>query len=134
MNEFRTTVVFASGRWEAESSAMIDGTARELSISTARDSSGVVRSRATVSRIDGHLKSHVIGFGSPSGDFSKTVLSMRHRRATEKAIRLQHETAIAQVESILFQVRQHYAVRDVVAKAEHDAVPATSAANAEVAA
>lgn len=134
MNEFETTVIKSDGRWEAASSTMVDGTNRELTIRTARDSNGVVRSTATIYRIEGCFKSHAMGFGSTSGDFAKTLLSMRHPRASEKVVRLQHETAMAQAESILFQVRQHYAVRDAIAEAGHEAVAAATPAHAEAAA
>lgn len=133
MNEFKTTVTNSIGRWEAVSSTMVDGTEKELTITTARDNNGVVRSTAVVYRVEGKLKSHAMGFGSTNGDFAKTVLSMRHPRATEKVIRLQHETAMAQAESILFQVRQHYAVRDALVEAGHEAVAAATPAHAEAA-
>ncbi|KQP14795.1 hypothetical protein [Pseudorhodoferax sp. Leaf267] len=134
MNEFTTTVCQSNGRWEATSSTMVDGSNRELTTRTARNANGVVRTSAIVSRVEGGFKSHAMGFGSSGGDFSATVLSMRHPRATEKAIRLQHETAMAQAESILHLVRQHYAARDSAVEAGHEAVAAAIPANAEVAA
>ncbi len=132
MTKFTTTVGKRDGQWVAESSTMIEGTNRELTIRTARDYNSVVRSTATVFRVEGHFKSHAMGFGSTSGDFSKPVLSMRHPRATERVIRLQHETAMAQAESVLFQVQRHYDARVQLVEAGVEASASATAEHAEV--
>lgn len=131
MTKFTTTVGKRDGQWTAESNTVIEGTNRELTIRTARDYNGVVRSTATVFRVEGTFKTHAMGFGSASGDFSKAVLSMRHPRATEKVIRLQHETAMAQAESILFQVQRHYDARDQLVEAGVEASTSATAAHAD---
>lgn len=127
MTTFTHSLTKRDGNWVAESVTKLEHN-RELSIRTRRDSIGTVRTYATVSKIEGSFRTHRMGFGSKGGDFQKTVLSLNPTRATSKAIQTQHDTAIAQMESILFQVRKHYEEEDREANA---AQPAPTAVTAE---
>jgi hypothetical protein len=146
MTTFNHSLTKRDGNWVAESVAKLEHS-RELSIRTRRNSVGTVCSVATVSKIEGNFRTHRMGFGSKGGDFLKTVLSLNPSRATSKAIQSQHDTAIAQVESILFQVRKHYEEEDREAQAAApaeaqtaldatgpDGITGTTSSTAEVAA
>lgn len=115
MNEFDTNVCKRDGNWQAQSTTMVDGTNRELRISTVRGYDGVVRTRASVHRWVDNAPRHTIGFGI-EGDFSIPVMAMRYPRVTEKTVRAQHDTCMAQAESVLYQVREHYAKQEAAAK------------------
>lgn len=127
MNKFTTTISKRDGNWRAESTTMVDDTNLELSICTMRAYDGAVRTRASVSRIEGHFKTRTVGI-SGEGDFSVPMMAMRYPRATEKTIRTQHDTCMAQAESVLYQVRDHYAKQ----KAAAAPVAATVDGDAEV--
>lgn len=116
MTTFTHSLTKRDGNWVAESVTMLERN-RELSIRTRRDSVGTVRTYATVSKIEGSFRTHRMSFGKKGGDFQQTVLSLNPSRATSKAIQTQHDTAMAQVESILFQVRKHYEDEDREAQA-----------------
>ena len=120
MTTFTHSLTKRDGNWVAESVTKLEHN-RELSIRTRRDSIGTVRTYATVSKIEGSFRTHRMGFGSKGGDFQKTVLSLNPTRATSKAIQTQHDTAMAQMESILFQVRKHYEEEDREAQAAQPA-------------
>lgn len=116
MTTFTHSLTKRDGNWVAESVTKLERD-RELSIRTRRDSVGTVRTYATVSKIEGSFRTHRMSFGRKGGDFQQTVLSLNPSRATSKAIQTQHDTAMAQVESILFQVRKHYEDEDREAQA-----------------
>lgn len=127
MNEFDTHVCKRDGNWQVESTTMVDGTSRELRISTTRGYDGVVRTRASVHRWMDNSPRHTVGFGI-EGDFSIPMMAMRYQRATAKTVRAQHDTCMVQVESVLYQVREHYAKQDAAA----NPVAASVDAEAEV--
>lgn len=127
MNEFTTAICKRDGNWHAQSTTMVDDTDRELSIVTMKHHDGVVRTRASVHRIVGTTRRHVLGFGI-GGDFSAPMMAMRYQRVTEKTVSTQHATCLAQAESVLFQVRDHYAKQTAAA----EPVEATVDGDAEV--
>jgi hypothetical protein len=114
MSEFDIHVCKRDGNWQVESTTMVDGTNRELRISTMRGHDGVVRTRASVHRIVDNTRRHTLGFGI-EGDYSAPMMAMRYPRATEKTVRAQHDTCMVQAESVLYQVREHYAKQDAAA-------------------
>lgn len=126
MTTFTHSLTKRHDNWRAESVAQLEHN-RELSIRTCRESIGIVTSVATVSKIEGNFRTHRFGFGAKGGDFLKTVFSQHLPRATSKAIQAQHDTAMAQVESILFQVRKHYEEEDREANAAQAASTAVTA-------
>ena len=115
MNEFDTNVCKRDSNWQAQSTTMVDGTNRELRISTMRGHDGVVRTRASVHRWVDNAARHTVGFGI-EGDFSIPMMAMRYPRVTEKTVRTQHDTCMAQAESVLYQVRDHYAKQRAAAE------------------
>ncbi|RCW66231.1 hypothetical protein [Pseudorhodoferax soli] len=133
MTTFTHRLTKRDGNWVAESVTKLEHN-RELSIRTRRDSNGTVRTYATVSKIEGSFRTHRMGFGSKGGDFQKTVLSLNPTRATSKAIQTQHDTAMAQMESILFQVRKHYEEEDREANAAQPTAETSDAVATDTAA
>lgn len=82
---------------------------RLLKISTSKSTiSRRLQTTATVHTRDGGALVHKFAFGSRNGDFSKRMCS-QETRVTEKAVREQHQQALAQLKGILQEVQDHYA-------------------------
>lgn len=127
MIEFDTAICKRYGNWHAQSTMMINDTNRELKIVTMKHHDGVVRTRASVHRLVGTERRFRVGFGI-NGDFSAPMMAMRYQRVTETTVSTQHATCLAQAESVLFQVRDHYAKQEAAA----EPVEATVDGDAEV--
>lgn len=84
---------------------------RVLHITTDKHCNGGLSSDATVYRItaDGLGREHAFSYGAGTGDFRQMLDRAPKARATEKAIRTMHETALAQLPAIVEQARAHYA-------------------------
>jgi hypothetical protein len=85
---------------------------RMLTISTSKSYRGLT-SRASVSTHKDRMTSHVVALGGSGGDYSKAIITAdAFVRGTEKNIKAQHTAALAQIETILDEVRAHYAAKD----------------------
>ena len=79
-----------------------------LDLTTRKDSHGGISSIADVSfyGVDGFTV-HAVGFGSPSGDYWRTVLKSGDR-CTEKAVARLHAEALARLPEIRAEISLHY--------------------------
>ena len=80
---------------------------------TSKDGHGGLKTTASVSQLseDGTSRTHAIGFGSPSGDFWRTVEHEREARCTERNVRAIHARALERFDTIKQQALDHYAAR-----------------------
>ncbi|GKS73296.1 hypothetical protein AVME950_00390 [Acidovorax sp. SUPP950] len=87
------------------------GNAQMLHLRTCRNStSGRLNTFATVHQITGHRTLvHRMGLGTGGGDFSASVFASKPARCTESIVRIQHEQALQQLDSIKRDVCEHYA-------------------------
>ena len=120
-----TKVTKGKNGWEAETSISM-GPATERHgdkvgerVLTIRTSKGYgpgkgIDARASVAlHLDGWVQ-HVIGYGTPGGDFSQRILRSG-AKCTEKAVRALHEEAITHADAILADARDHYAAQKALA-------------------
>lgn len=99
----------------AETEILLDeATKRWLHISTGKVTGAGIKCTASVCVHDGTSRIHAIGFGTPGGDFWRTVEHDRAGRATEKNIRAMHDRALARIEEILALARAHYRLAEKV--------------------
>ncbi len=97
---------------------------RELHITTDKGYRGGVECDARVVRIslDGVGYEHAFGLGrNGSGDFSRTILSDRDKRATVKAIEDMHRAGLAMADAVLEEARAFYAAQAARKAAEVNA-------------
>ncbi len=80
---------------------------RVLTISTYKSSRGLL-STASVSEHSDGCQMHVFGLAG-GGDYRKTLTLSPNIRATEKAVRLQHEQALALAPTVIEEAKAHYA-------------------------
>ena len=93
--------------WKAET--YIDlGNNRELHFTTMKRSSGVMVTTANVVRVSDGICSFVV-----FQDYSEAVVSEKLGRATEKAVREQHQKALLRLEEVMAKMRAHYAAKEV---------------------
>ena len=87
---------------------------RELHTTTDKHCNGGLSSDAIVYRItaDGRGREHAFSYDGV-GDFRRMLDRAPKVRATEKAIRTMHETALAQLPAIIEQARAHYSAQPV---------------------
>jgi hypothetical protein len=76
---------------------------RVLQIETSKDDSGAITTLATVHKRDRGALVHEL-----FRDYSK-YLAKQKARATEKALRSQHDTVLTGIDTILADVTRHYA-------------------------
>ncbi|MFP5474144.1 MAG: hypothetical protein ACLGJD_10905 [Gammaproteobacteria bacterium] len=131
-SKYETTVTKRDGQWRACTTIALEGTQRELDITTSKDSRGNITARATVHRIEGAYRSHTFGFGSGRGDFSRLVLTPPCRRVTERTVVEAHQKALESVEALLAAVEDHYVQQALLngLLAAHANAPAPGAASA----
>lgn len=98
------------GGWTAFTELEL-GNAQMLHLRTCRNSiSGRLTTTATVHQITGDRSlTHRMGFGSAGGDFTALVFASKPARCTESIVRIQHEQALHQLDSIKRDVCEHYA-------------------------
>jgi hypothetical protein len=108
-NDIRTRILRDNYGWKAASNLDLVGEAnRLLQIRTYKNDRGFLVTRATVhKKIDGGLQ-HIMGFGTPGGDYSETLVSTKPARVTEKVISAQHESVLSHLPGILAAVEAHY--------------------------
>lgn len=109
MNEI-TIVRNRHGDLKAETVTPFGTQRRELTISTRKHHRGGIVSDATVCQVseDGTWRSHRIGFGTPGGDYSRTLIRDQKKRCTEKALREAHESALEQLALVLAEAIAYY--------------------------
>lgn len=90
------------GRLSVETRITLDGN-RRLEIDTYKSESGPVVTYATVF----HLKDDGSKIHAIFKDYSKTFAKEKIR-ATEKALRAQHDTVLTGIDTILADVTRHY--------------------------
>jgi hypothetical protein len=100
------------GYWQAESRHHISGT-RVLVITTSRDTDRAGRvtgisSYAKGCVVEGAFLAHMAPIGKSWGDFRRTVIFEAGKRATEKSVREMHQKALANLDALMADVRQHY--------------------------
>ena len=83
------------------------GNQRELQISTRRWSDGNLVTTATVHRIDGNARVHMLGFGG-DGDFNHRIVFTRPSRVTANVVRFQHDQCLTKLQEIIQAANQHY--------------------------
>lgn len=84
----------------------IDGTARQLEISTSKDFTGVLVSRAACVSVNDGFRTFIV-----HGDFSRCLIRSKGR-ATDAAVRAQHEAALLQLPVTLEDVKAFYVAKD----------------------
>lgn len=82
-----------------------------LTIETSKHYNGGLSSTAQVCWVGANFRSHVFVIGTGAGDFSKTVLIDRTKKATQKAIDTQHATAFTaeEIARLTQLAKDHYA-------------------------
>ena len=96
------------GQLSASTRIALDDT-HELRIVTSKDyRKGVSTDARVFTRTGEGSWSHAFGLAG-GGDFSKTLAHDRSARATEKTLRDMQATAVAGVEALIAEARQHYA-------------------------
>lgn len=75
----------------------------QLDITTSKNDRGELVSSASVAKIDGGFATHRM-----FADYSRNIFR-RTARCTEKNIEAQHNEALAMLETVLADVRDHYA-------------------------
>ncbi|MDR2839039.1 MAG: hypothetical protein LBV49_10835 [Azonexus sp.] len=114
MENFDALVGFVSRTkdgWTAKTETPLENN-RILTISTRRNTYGQLVSNASVSTIvENGMVCHVFSTRPGRGDFSANLLANTVTRITEKAVRLQHETALAmaEVDGLKTRIANHYA-------------------------
>lgn len=92
-----------------------DTKGRQLRLETSKNSRGALVTSASVGAItsDGMGWSHCFSFGGAADDdFRRDVLKTPNKRATAKAIQLQHEQALSRLDALITDVGSFYAPRD----------------------
>lgn len=84
------------------------GDNRELHIRTSRWFDASLVTNATVHRVDSNARIHVMGFGTGGGDFNQRLASTRPARITAKAVMIQHDGCLSQLQQVIAAVNQHY--------------------------
>ena len=109
-NDIRTLISRDNCGWNATSNLDLSGEGnRLLQIRTSKTDRGFLVTRGTVhTKIDGGGLRHIIGFGTPGGDYSGTLVSTKPARVTEKVITAQHENVLSNLSSVLAAVESHY--------------------------
>lgn len=112
--KLETKVEKSDRGWRASSYADIgpaevhgDKGTRKLLIETYKTDRGLV-TRASVSLHTAHSRIHVFALGAKGGDFSKLVMQSP-TRATEKAVRHQHTSALEQAGALYAEALAFYA-------------------------
>jgi len=91
-----------------KATSVIDlGCAQELEISTRRWSDGSLITSASVHRINGASRVHVIGFNG-DGDYTKRLVLSRPSRVTAAVVKSQHDQCLTRLPALLQEVEQHY--------------------------
>jgi len=101
----------------AENSDAISKEAGEriLRLSTSKGNNGVTSTASVFKRVtkayDGKeycSEQHVMGFGTPGGDYYRTVKKYDVKRVTEKAISEAHKDALTYMDAVLHAAKAHY--------------------------
>lgn len=103
-----------SGALKAETRMPLDNERRELRITTDKALRGGIESDARVVQVSEDGKSYQHAFsmlGDGSGDWSRTILTDRTKRATLKALETMHAEALAGIDAILEEARAYYAAQ-----------------------
>ena len=88
--------------WRAKTSIDLEDN-RVLQIETSKNDNGVLTTRASVHKRENGALVHAL-----FADYSK-FLAKEKTRATDKAITMQHEKVLTQIDTILDDVTRHYA-------------------------
>jgi hypothetical protein len=85
---------------------------RWLRLTTSKGQHGLkcTASVCTVDKERGTV-THCIGFGTPGGDFWRTVDTMPGVRCTEKNLRTLHERGLERIGDVIAMAKAHYAAR-----------------------
>ena len=111
MDTSQTWVVHSKEGWHASTQIELEAN-RIVEIRTRRmTGSNQLVTSACVSRVQDNVRTHMIGYGTLEGDFNKRVLAEIAPRVTEKLVRAQHNTALAQIDSIKQAIASHYAAQ-----------------------
>ncbi|MDR0478775.1 MAG: hypothetical protein LBH31_02995 [Burkholderiaceae bacterium] len=119
MEAIQTQMCKTPNGWKAET--VVDFAEWQILTITTRKNglSNRLLSTATVSTtLESGLTSYVMCYGFGKGDFSATLLDCSVPRATEKAIRAQHQIALASLDKIKADAVRHYAEQARLAAAE----------------
>jgi hypothetical protein len=101
------------GNWQGKTSVALamPGPQRRLDITTLKVCSGNLITSALVCEVQDSVTTY-----TPYDDFSKR-LEISDLRVTEKAVRLQHERALAQLDTLVAEVKAFYAAKQLTADA-----------------
>lgn len=115
-NDIQTRIIRDKNGWDATSKVDLLGEAnRLLQIRTYKTDRGFLVTYGTVhKKIDGGGLQHILGFGTPGGDYSETLVSTKPARVTEKVISAQHESVLSNLSTILAAVEAHYVKTPVI--------------------
>ncbi|ABM33269.1 hypothetical protein QRO08_11555 [Paracidovorax citrulli] len=83
--------------------------AKEVHISTCRQSSGYMVSKALTYRKHGMTLMHTSSNGGGRGDYRETIAALQVTGVTEAAVREFHERALIQVPLVRIAIDLHYA-------------------------
>ena len=112
MDVFKTHVIRDKDGWFASTELELDHS-RVVEIRTRRiRDTDRLATTASVSTVKDGRRTHRIDFGSGQGDYSRRVLIDIEPRVTEKVVRAQHGTVLAQIESLKHAIAAHYARQD----------------------
>jgi hypothetical protein len=115
MKDIQTRISHDRDGWSVTSTLDLADN-RLLRIHTYKSLNGVLRTSATVhTKVDGGLR-HVMGYGTPGGDFSEELVRSKPARATEKVVTAQHDCVLKTLPGVLAAVDAHYV--------KHPATPA----------
>lgn len=116
MNTVETRIFRDRDGWNATSTLDLADN-RMLQIRTYKSSAGAsLCSRGTVhTKMEGGGLRHIMGFGTPGGDFSEDLAVSKPARVTEKVVAAQHESVLKALPSVLAAVEAHYAKNPALA-------------------
>lgn len=108
--EHQVRLVKGSSGWQATTDVKLEGT-RVLRLDTSkhevRGRAAGVSTHASVHKVDGQSMTHEL-----FGDYSKTVAVKASARSTEKAVAATHAGTLAQLDTILAEIKAYYAAKD----------------------
>ncbi len=108
MDTLQTSVIREKQGWCARTRIELGGS-RVADFRTYRvQGTEQLATSVVVSTVEGGRMTHVVGYGTLAGDFSQRVLANIVPRVTEKVVRAQHESALAQIEAIRQAIDRHY--------------------------
>lgn len=108
MDNVETRIFRDRDGWNATSTLDLADN-RLLQIRTYKNSSGVLRTSATVhTKMEGGGLRHIMGFGTTGGDFSELLGIAKPARVTEKVVAAQHDSVVKTLPGVLAAVEAHY--------------------------